>query len=61
MGENGFGTSSFVYNLNNVPFVFKDIGTGIQTKMRFVGGLMGVNVNKLNNALKPIFGYSVVE
>jgi hypothetical protein len=61
MGENGVYTSSFVYNLNAVPFIFKDVRSNTTTKMRFVGGLTGVSVNKLNNALKPVFGYGVLE
>ncbi len=60
MGESGISTSCFIYNLNAVPFIFKD-ENDTQTKMRFVGGLTGVSVNKLNNALKPVFGYGVLE
>jgi len=61
MGESGFTVLSFVYNLNAVPFTFKDVRSNTTTKMRLVGGLTGVSVNKLNNALKPVFGYGVLE
>ena len=61
MGENGYGTSAFQFNLNSVPFKFKDITSDTTGKMRFVGGLTGVSVDKEDNALMPVFGYGVFE
>jgi hypothetical protein len=57
-GFSGVTTSSFGYHLNQVPFKWNYYNNFVD--MLFVGGLIGVCVNK-DISLQPIFGYAVVE
>jgi hypothetical protein len=54
----GLTTSSFDYHMSQVPFVWDYHGDEI--KMLFVGGLIGVLVEK-DSALLPVFGYGITE
>ena len=56
---NGVTTRSFDYHMNQVPFIWDYPGQEI--KMLFIGGMVGVSVNKIDNALEPVFGYAVTE
>lgn len=51
-------TNSFNYHMNQVPFKWIYLGRTID--MKFVGGLMGIVVEK-DQALMPVFGYAIVE
>jgi len=44
--------------MNQVPFIWNYSGAEIE--MLFVGGLIGI-LSEKDNALLPIFGYSVIE
>lgn len=54
----GVTTSSFSYHMNQVPFKWQYFNQDID--MLFVGGLIGVSLQK-DNSLKPVFGYAVTE
>ncbi|CAF0814897.1 unnamed protein product [Brachionus calyciflorus] len=54
----GITTKSFDYHMNQVPFKWNYLGQEID--MLFIGGLIGVVVQK-DQALKPVFGYSVAK
>jgi hypothetical protein len=43
--------------MNQVPFILDN--NGVESKMLFVGGLVGVHVNKDDSAVTPIFGYAI--
>lgn len=45
--------------MNQVPFTWEYHGEEI--KMLFTGGMVGISVSKVDNALKPVFGYAVTE
>ena len=59
---NGVTTSRFAYHMNQIPFTIKTYTETVitETKMLFVGGLLGV-VAELDNSVLPIFGYAVME
>lgn len=54
----GITTNSFIYHMNQVPFIWNYFGT--EVKMLFIGGLLGVQYEK-DDSLTPIFGYGVTE
>ena len=54
----GVTTNSFDYHMNQVPFIWDYYGQEI--RMLFIGGLLGVNVDK-DHSLTPVFGYAVTE
>ena len=55
--KRGILQEEFVYHMNQVPFVLDD--NGIESDMIFVAGLVGVDVDKDDSALTPIFGYAI--
>jgi hypothetical protein len=62
-GDFGFGdgltTSSFMYHMNQVPFIWNYYGT--EVKMLFVGGLVGTVYDQKDKSLTPTFGYAITE
>ena len=54
----GLTTSSFIYHMNQVPFIWNYFGNEVKTL--FIGGMLGVQYEK-DDSLTPIFGYGVTE
>ena len=55
----GLHTRDFKYHMNQVPFIWNCYGNEVE--MLFIGGLVGVKVDKSDFALTPVFGYAVTE